>query len=813
MAQGSAIHQEELRPSLKYPVTPEHVVLPVDGVVVMGARDRRRFLRDASRIAGGFYIAGLGSRPAGAKEGSTVMKLPEGDAPQPVSSPHFPDRLHAYVWRNWGLVPLARMAQVVDANAEQIRRAGESMGLSGPPRIPRGQQDRSYITIIRRNWHLLPYDQLLRLLDWNAEQLEYTLREDDFLYVKLGNHKPRCEPVRYQSPDEQTQTRARHLGEVFRKEMEGESGAHPEPLFQFVTDLSRPVQGNAPPAPSGGLFQPRFCYSYFALYGDPLLNGEADSYPDGYLQRLAASGVDGIWLQGVLQKLAPFPWEPSRSDRHEERLQNLKRLVARAREHGIGVYLYLNEPRALLHAFFEQRPGLKGVTEGEYAALCTSAPEVQEYLTQAVETVCRAVPELSGIFTITASENLTNCWSHYRGAECPRCGKRTPAEVIAEVNGLLERGIRRAGAKTRLMAWDWGWQDAWAPDTIRALSTEATLMSVSEWSLPLHRGGVATEVGEYSISAIGPGPRATRHWNLARERGLRTIAKIQAGNTWELSAVPYIPALENVARHMENLRGAGIQGLMLGWTLGGYPSPNLEVAAVMGSDPHLSPEAALQRVAERRFGAKAAQAVVQAWRTCSMAFREFPYHGSVVYSAPLQMGPANPLWEKPTHHRASMVGLPYDDLTSWRGPYPADIFVGQMERVATGFEAALAELRGAPAPSEAGERHELDRERSVMEAAALHFRSVANQARFVQARDQLAAANASARAALCDTLEHLLRCELDLARRLHAVQSQDSRIGFEASNQYFYVPADLAEKILNCRDLLDRWLPAQRAVD
>jgi hypothetical protein len=33
----------------------------------------------------------------------------------------------------------------------------------------------------------------------------------------------------------------------------------------------------------------------------------------------------------------------------------------------------------------------------------------------------------------------------------------------------------------------------------------------------------------------------------------------------------------------------------------------------------------------------------------------------------------------------------------------------------------------------------------------------------------------------------------------------------EASNQYYYVPLDLGEKMLNCHDLLTRWLPAQRA--
>ena len=109
-------------------------------------------------------------------------------------------------------------------------------------------------------------------------------------------------------------------------------------------------------------------------------------------------------------------------------------------------------------------------------------------------------------------------------------------------------------------------------------------MSVSEWGMPIKRGGVATTVGEYSISTIGPGERARHYWELARARGLRTLAKVQCGNTWELSAVPYIPALANVARHAANLRHLGVNGLMLGWTLGGYPSPNLEVVAELGSD-------------------------------------------------------------------------------------------------------------------------------------------------------------------------------------------------------------------------------------
>src|SRR5690349_3107057 len=57
----------------------------------------------------------------------TAADLPAGSAPLPVPLPHFPDRLHAFVWRNWQLVPPARMAAVVGATPEQITALGHSM--------------------------------------------------------------------------------------------------------------------------------------------------------------------------------------------------------------------------------------------------------------------------------------------------------------------------------------------------------------------------------------------------------------------------------------------------------------------------------------------------------------------------------------------------------------------------------------------------------------------------------------------------------------------------------------------------------------
>jgi hypothetical protein len=318
-------------------------------------------------------------------------------------------------------------------------------------------------------------------------------------------------------------------------------------------------------------------------------------------------------------------------------------------------------------------------------------------------------------------------------------------------------------------------------------------------------------VGEYSISAIGPGDRAKRHWNAARARDLQAFAKIQAGTTWELGSVPYLPALYNVAEHAQRLRDAGVDGVMLGWTLGGYPSPNLYAVAEIAAGK--SVDAALQSTAATYYGEEASNAVLAAWRQFSDAFSQYPFHVGVVYTAPHHVGPANLLWGEPTGYRGTMVCFPYDDLPSWCAVYPRGVFADQFDKVADGFDAGVTTLQqatGAASPSV--HRDALLDEVNVAEAAAIHFRSTANQARFIAARDRLAeVATPSDAAAPLAEIEKLLRDELKLAQRLHAIQSADSRIGYEATNHYFYVPVDLAEKALNCRDLLDRWLPAQKA--
>ncbi len=883
-----------------------------------------------------------------------AVSAPPGDldplrapAPAPLRAPHFPRPLDEYVFRNWGAVPPERIAAAIGAKVEDIRGLARELGLGEPPAISSEAWRRGYLTVIRRNWHLLPYEQLLALLGWDEAKLAFILREDDFLWIKLGSLKPLCPPISFEPAPEPLGARLGVIRETveevlgagglqgFRRRFAfldelaagaevprrmGEAAARGEvdlsrgfrirlpegagevarlAAERFAAFLSEGMGAEAPAvespgaggggakkgtAPEGGggaielvleprsfekpeshevLVEPgrvriaardeagllrglnrlrdrmeerggpflspgserrdtrfglRFLYSYFALYGDPLLEPDLDPYPDGYLEKLARIGVNGVWLQAVLRNLAPEPGAapagsaappfPEFGAASGRRLENLKELVKRAKRHGIGIYLYLNEPRAMPSSFFEKRPEIRGVAEGDLHALCSSVPEVREFISGTLAHVFAAVPDLAGVFTITMSENLTSCWSHQNGKACPRCGARAGPEVVAEVNRAVLEGVRRSSPGARVIAWDWGWPDDWIEPIAEKLPAGVDLQSVSEWSLPIRRGGIESRVSEYSISAVGPGPRARRTWEIARRLGRRAIAKVQFNNTWELSAVPYIPAVRLVAEHASRLAAEGVDGLMLGWTIGGYPSPNLDAAAeyYFGSAPDV--DQAVRRVAVRRFGLAGAR-VAGAWRTFGEAFVQFPYSLGL-YTAPLQFGPENLLYPKETGYRATMIGFPYDDLESWRGIYPPEVLARELESVARDWAKGLAGLRDDPSIDPL-RRSALAAERRVAMAAWVHFRSAAAQASFVIARRAYAAAKERGEALrLLDRLRGLLLLEIDDARKLLAVVREDARIGFEASNHYYYLPGDLAEKVVNCRWLLEEWMAAER---
>ena len=90
-----------------------------------------------------------------------VSDIPAGDAPQALEFPHFPTRFQAVIWRNWNLVHPAQVAAVLHTTEAEIVQAASDMGLTRDDRALKLWRERGFQTVIRRNWELLDYPQLL----------------------------------------------------------------------------------------------------------------------------------------------------------------------------------------------------------------------------------------------------------------------------------------------------------------------------------------------------------------------------------------------------------------------------------------------------------------------------------------------------------------------------------------------------------------------------------------------------------------------------------------------------------------------------
>ena len=670
---------------------------------------------------------------------------------EPVSLPHFPTRQQAFLFRAWEYVSAERIAKVLKTDEETVKRAAKAMGLPdyapGEAWLKRGR-----ITMIRRMWHILPYEQLMELLGVDEQELAAMMREEDFLDVKL-RAKPVCEPVvwRELSEEEKKQT------EELKRQMQTVDVSGKRPFdFHYETPALR-FEGRE-------RFATRMIYAFSGLYQNAFDVDSEEFLPDEQLKAYQALGVNGIWTQGVLSRIAPFPFEPSLSEGYEKRVERMRAMAERLGRYGIKLYLYLNEPRSMPPAFFEKHPELRGHDTVKEFCLCTSTPQVRDYLKDAVEAVCRNVPQLGGIFTITRSENLTNCYSKAgKSCNCPRCKERSVAEVIAETVACFAEGAHRVSPDIKVFAWSWAWED-YNEEIIRRLPKDVILLSQSELHMPFDIGGVQGKVIDYSMSIVGPGERAKREWEIARDCGLEIGAKVQINTTWEASTVPAIPVAPSVDAHVRRLEQEGVRHLLLSWTLGGYPGANVAAAA-------------------RRFYEKCTSEPIDErhWRAQEQfveAFREFPFHLNVLYHGPQNAGPSTLLFEEPTGYEATMTCFAYDDLEHWRHRYTEDAFEEQFRRLCEKWEQGLAIL----------EENDVSETAVMAKAAYAIFRSCLNQIRFIRAR------NAGRYAEAARAAEE----ELAITETMLSLMNQNAAIGYEAANHYYFSKGQLAEKILNC---------------
>jgi hypothetical protein len=152
---------------------------------------------------------------------------------------YFPSRLHAFVFRNWDIVPAERIAAVLGTDVRTVGKMARAIGLQKPETITAEMQRRNVEMVIRRNWPLVPREQIDVLLGYSAKELEEFLGKEIFLRALLASPPPGLTPLKYEQPDSGTLQRVKWFNKHVKQHLAAVADTASEPRMFFTNELCR----------------------------------------------------------------------------------------------------------------------------------------------------------------------------------------------------------------------------------------------------------------------------------------------------------------------------------------------------------------------------------------------------------------------------------------------------------------------------------------------------------------------------------------------------------------------------------------------
>lgn len=556
------------------------------------------------------------------------------------------------------------------------------------------------------------------------------------------------------------------------------------------------------------------------------LDDDTDYYPEEYLNRLAHYGINGLWVPGLFRNLVASQVIPELGPA-EHNLDRLKALIAKAARHGIRVYLFIMEPRALPpgHPAGLVHPEILGAGQ----AHCPSVPLVLEYVREVTETLFREVPDLAGLINIFCGERLSNCWMNPEYVQaCPRCRERSRAEVHGEILDAFIQGIRAADSPAEFIGWTYlvGKTTEALPITpmvevMQASRPEVIWLGNFEHGFKKSLFGREVTVNEYSMTCVGPSSFFRDLAVAARDSGRQIYAKFQMGTTFEMSSVPYIPVPPIAYEKLSVAASLGVTGSLFSWIIGGFPGPMLQAAGEAVFEPRLPEDDFLLRQAAISWGEAAAPDVVAAWKIFAEAWQLYPVHNSVLLWGPLTRAPAYHLHleQEPRLAKPYNWGLnrnrepqPFEDQTErWRGfagqPfYSVDEVTSSFRAIAKAWRQGLDHLEHA---LRIRKEPDLHRQFAVAAAIRLQCLATANVYEFYDLRDRLKTADAETQTALLRRMLAVANDELNHTREMKNWIGVEPSIGFQSEIYDFSYSLPLLDakliQVERMRETLQNW--------
>ena len=538
------------------------------------------------------------------------------------------------------------------------------------------------------------------------------------------------------------------------------------------------------------------------LYQDEL-SEDFDYYPEAYLNELARSGVNGVWISSDFRKLT--------GPGHEKRLKRLRRTVEKCAAFGIQVFVFCIEPIAYEpdDPILKKYPELAGPAAMKKIAFCPSSDRAQQILTETARQLFREVPGLGGILDLTVGEWLTLCCNvpHSTGIKCPHCGGKPAWEVLNRSISAMVRGMQTENPDALFVSWPYTQTGWWSvPEALEAASHPLPGVALTH---NFESGGGGVQLGKYRkikdywLSYVGPSDFFREASQRQRAAGGRMFAKLQVSCSTEIATTGYLPVPGLLYRKYRELHKLGISGVVMGWYFGCYPSLMTRAARKLSQTPFPRSESAfLKELAAERWGEKLAAKVASIWKRYSDAFAGYPLSNQLAYTGPMHDSISWDLHLIPVNTRLAAswnihAGIPGDrifDCLNGGGaeePFSLDDIITLTGKMADRWQQAAAELAALDDGT-------LDRaqqlEIGVAQAVGLIFADAADIFRFYRCRDELIFRVPSLR--LLDRMRKIVEAAIARSRQFLQLMEQNPFLGYHSEAcGYKFTPQSVRQRI------------------
>jgi len=329
-----------------------------------------------------------------------------------------------------------------------------------------------------------------------------------------------------------------------------------------------------------------------------------------------------------------------------------------ARQYGMRIYFDFEIGRKLAHdgPVFLAHPEIRGAETLWGNVLCTQHPLVKRYLTETVEGIFRADPDLDGVSFIIGGEGFYHCFMRPKSASqghtnCERCEALGAEAVVADLVNTFVAAARRINPKAEVVAWLYS-AHVWSADPaqeafIAMLKPGAAIRTdIVKDDVMIKPNGLEKILWDYSIDLIGPGQRSMKQIEACRKAGISIQFLTMSEDSVEYPALPHIPCMDRWVDRGKAVVEYGLTGV-LGSHFGTYEASSAsEVYKNLWWDPAPGKEEFLQRLATRLAGPEAAPHLRKAWKLVSDAM-DFSTQVGNYYIGPHYLGPAHPMCADP----------------------------------------------------------------------------------------------------------------------------------------------------------------------